>query len=43
MPGFEPGAAGWEARILPLCYAAPTNEESYKMYFFLGLEPWQTI
>ena len=22
-PGFEPGAAGWEARILPLCYAAP--------------------
>ena len=21
--GFEPGAAGWEARMLPLCYAAP--------------------
>ena len=21
-PGFEPGAAGWEARILPLCCAA---------------------
>ena len=22
-PGFESGAAGWEARMLPLCYAAP--------------------
>ena len=21
--GFEPGASGWEARMLPLCYAAP--------------------
>ena len=21
-PGFEPEAAGWEARMLPLCYAA---------------------
>ena len=21
-PGFELGAAGWEARMLPLCYAA---------------------
>ena len=20
--GFEPGAAGWEAGVLPLCYAA---------------------
>ena len=20
--GFEPGTAGWEARMLPLCYAA---------------------
>ena len=24
-PGFEPGAPGWEARILPLCYAAPLD------------------
>ena len=23
VPVFEPGAAGWEARMLPLCYAAP--------------------
>ena len=23
MPGFEPGVAGWEARMLLLCYAAP--------------------
>ena len=23
MLGIEPGAAGWEARLLPLCYAAP--------------------
>ena len=22
-PGFDPRAAGWEARLLPLCYAAP--------------------
>ena len=22
-PGFEPGAAGREAKMLPLCYAAP--------------------
>ena len=22
VPGFEPGVAGWEARMLPLCYAA---------------------
>ena len=22
-PGFKPWAAGWAARILPLCYAAP--------------------
>ena len=22
-PGFAPGAAGWEARMLPLCYTAP--------------------
>ena len=23
MPGIEPEAAGWEARMLPLCSAAP--------------------
>ena len=23
-PGFEPVASGWEARMPPLCYAAPT-------------------
>ena len=23
-PRIEPGAAGWEARTLPLCYAAPS-------------------
>ena len=23
MPRIKPGAAGWEARMLPLCYAAP--------------------
>ena len=25
-PGFEPRAAGWEARMLPLCYSAPVEE-----------------
>ena len=28
-PGFEPGAAGWEAWMLPLCYAAPLE-----LFFF---------
>ena len=27
MRGIEPGAGGWEARTLPLCYAAPHRSE----------------
>jgi hypothetical protein len=26
---FEPGAAMWEAKMLPLCYEAPTNYKAY--------------
>ena len=26
-PGFEPWAAGWEARMLPKCYAAPKTRK----------------
>ena len=26
---FKPGAAGWEARTLPLYYAAPISKDSY--------------
>ena len=29
--GFEHGAAGWEARMLPLRYAAPLNNIFFKM------------
>ena len=29
-PGFKPGAAGWEARMLPLCYATPQRSYSIK-------------
>ena len=25
-PGFEPGAAGWKAKMLTLCYADPTPQ-----------------
>ena len=28
-PGFEPGAAGWEARMLPLKYAAPNYSKDF--------------
>ena len=27
-PRFVPGAAGWEAKMLLLCYAAPTTTKS---------------
>ena len=26
-PEFKPGAAGWEARMIPLCYAAPLGDQ----------------
>ena len=31
MFGIKPGAAGWEAKILPLCYAAPYEQRSMTM------------
>ena len=33
MSGIEPGTAGWEGRMLPLCYAAPSPSR----YFNFGL------
>ena len=29
-PGFKPRAAGWEARMLPLCYAARLHHHEYR-------------
>ena len=34
--GIEPSAAGWEARILPLCYAAPKALTSLVVMHLLG-------
>ena len=34
--GFEPGAGGWEARMLPLCYAAPLQNQSRVNAVLLG-------
>ena len=41
-PGFELGAAGWEARMLPLCHAAPEwkgNVFEAKKFFFQNVLP----
>ena len=40
--GFKPGAAGWEARMLPLCYAHPhphptPRSTNFVMNFFADL------
>ena len=34
MLGIEPGAAGWEASMLPLCYAAPLLLAFYSKFSF---------
>ena len=31
-PGFEPRAAGWEVRMLSLCYAAPLLHLNLKVF-----------
>ena len=38
-PGFEPGAAGWEARMLPLFFAAPSYVASLDDIFRSELKP----
>ena len=40
-PGFKPGAAGWEARMLPLCDAAPLLFlfESQRLFSIFSLLP----
>ena len=45
MPRCKPGAAGWEARMLPLCYAAPLqcyahNNSALKWTTRLNLPMW---
>ena len=31
-PGFKPGAAGWEAKMLPLCYTAPLKNYLFRSH-----------
>ena len=33
-PCFEPGAAGWEARTIPLCHAAPRIDRDLNLQQF---------
>ena len=37
--GFEPGTVGWDARMLPLCYAAPLSTLTWEI---VGDEPTTT-
>ena len=37
MPRIEPGAAGQEARMLPLCYAAPPPPPPSKAVLLIAL------
>ena len=39
-PGFKPGAAGWEARMLPLSYTSPLDLLHYKRGEKLHLGPF---
>ena len=43
MPRIELGVAGWEARMLPLCYGAPTIRQIFNLFQGLATKPGNSL